>query len=103
MPKDLSAIDELIDSGKLEEVYKAVRCKNSKHDPNEVKVTKSPEYIRSVCSGCPAFRIEKKEREIKPRDFPPGTPIPLGVIGDETIYHCRVGDYISSRKELKSF
>jgi hypothetical protein len=89
------AIDELIDSGKEKEVYKLFNCKNPKHDPYEFD-----SKYKSKCNGCPALRTEKKEPEIKARDFPPGAYVPLSAIVDETIYHCRVGDYISARTEF---
>ncbi len=106
MPTDTDAIDESIDSGKEKEVYKLFNCKNPKHDPYEIEKNipaKSSGRFRfkSVCSGCPALRTEKKEPEIKARDFPPRSYVPLSAIVDETIYHCRVGDYISARKEFK--
>jgi len=90
------AFDELIDSGKEKEVYRVVGCKNPKHDPYEVD-----SKDKSKCNGCSALRTEKKEPEIKVRDFPHGAYVPLSAIVDETIYHCRIEDYISARKELK--
>ena len=128
MPKDYSAIDELIDLDKVEEVYKAVGCKNPKHDPTDIKYktqskplppnpTTSQLYERiasplvkiSKCDGCHFLVFETHDRY-----FNNVAPVPSEIPGvdsgfvdislkkeTQTERHCAAKDYISARQKFK--
>jgi hypothetical protein len=98
------AIDELIDSGKIEEVYRAIGCKNPKHDPTRIEyVTLS--VPKSKCDGCCLLKLEAKDYY-----FDAAIPVPGEIPGVESGFvdvmlqkdtrterHCLAKDYISAR------
>jgi len=127
MSKDSSAIDELIDSGKIEEVYKLVGCKYPKHDPTDIKYTiptrpipsKPNTLIRrplsypiptSKCDGCCLLKFETKSYAAE--NIIPANPH-SGLFSERNFStvqlkgfkqeepHCLAQDYISARQTFK--